>query len=115
MKRIFDIKDQLDKEYNDNVVYKTREEAIKQAEKYIVEVEQMQADILGKTVLYKRDVKITDLPGLSYVRVWSKNGSPQLFNKNFTYQHDEVYYMASAELNEWFERELKQRRECGML
>ena len=115
MKRIFDIKDQLDKEYNDNVVYKTREEAIKQAEKYIIEVEQMQADVLGKPVLYKRDVRITDLPGLSYVRVWSKNGSPQLFNKNFVYQHDEVYYMASAELNEWFERELKQRRECGIL
>ena len=109
-----DIKKELDSKYNDATVYETREIAKQVAENYIVDVQSKLSDYVDSPLL-KRDASATDLPCMSFVKVWVKPGQITFFNKVFRYKDDEVTYMAKAELEQWFNRTCNELRECGML
>ena len=109
------IKKELDCKYNDATIYETREIAKQAAENYIDDVQSRLSDYAGNDPLYKRDASATDLPCMSFVKVWVKPGQITLFNKEFRYKDDEVTCMAKAELDQWFNRTCNELRECGML
>ena len=109
------IKKQLDAKYKDGTVYDSRELAMKAATEYQGEVQTKLSGILR--TLSNEHTIATDFPCLRYVRVWSNGATPQLFNKNFRYRPDELSFMADSLLQEWFEKELKEReemKECGL-
>lgn len=108
------IKNELDSKYNDATIYETREIAKQSAENYIDDVQSRLSDYaVGNDSLYKRDASATDLPCMSFVKVWVKPGQITLFNKVFRYKDDEVTYMAKAELDQWLDSSCHQLRECG--
>ena len=109
-----DIKNELDSKYNDATIYETREIAKQAAENYIDDVQSKLSDYVDSPLL-KRDASATDLPCMSFVKVWVKPGQITFFNKVFRYKDDEVTCMAKAELEQWFNRTCNELRECGML
>ena len=110
-----DIKNELDSKYNDATIYENREIAKRAAENYIDDVQSRLSDYAESDPLYKRDASATDLPCLSFVKVWVKPGQIALYNKKFRYKKDEVSLMVEDELSEWFDRTCQELKACGML
>ena len=110
-----DIKNELDSKYNDATIYENREIAKRAAENYIEDVHSRLSGYAKGDPLYKRDAEATDLPCMSFVKVWVKTGQIAMYNKVFRYKNDEVTYMAKAELQQWFNHTCQALKAYGML
>lgn len=112
---IEEIKMTMEKKYNDHTIYDSRVDAMHIAYEYAKEVGEALAAKTGFNPQEMFNPIVNELPCFSCVRVWCVPGEIQTFNKNFKYKKNALSMMASTLLNEWFEKELEQRKECGIL